>query len=462
MVSISKIVSTGLIFASNDQFRDVGSVDLAAKEQYNIVKHLYGNGPYIQHPGYGISTDLPDGCTLEQVQVYMRHGERYPGLSDGKKHKALVDKLQSYNSSLAGPLSFLNDYEYYVNDESLYELETTPSNAEGPFTGYETCNKAGLAFRAKYNDLFNENETLPVFIAASKRVYDLADFFVQGFLGEDFDEDKIKRVVISEEKSSGFNSLTPRWGCPLYYKPNSTAPKFKTDYLDTIADRLKEGNTGLNLTGSDVSNLFQLCAFELNSKGYSQFCNIFTQDEYVTNDYAQGFNSYHSTGGGSETSKLAGSVQLNATLALLKDDNPKSKIILSFTHDTDIQLFYAAFGLFDVASEMPSDTVDVRNSFHRSEVVPMGGRLITEKYQYDGNSYIRFIANDAVIPLKDCSDGPGFSCKLQDFEDIVSKKLLQFDLINDCGTPDDIPHELTFYWDYDEVNYNATAPRITA
>lgn len=461
MVSIAKIVSSSLIFAANDQFRDVGSADLAAKTQYNIVKYMYGNGPYMQNPGYGISTDVPDQCTLEHVQVYMRHGERYPGISDGKKQKALVDKLQSYKSPLSGPLSFLNDYEYYVKDDSLYELETTPSNAKGPFTGYETCNKAGLAFRAKYNDLYNENETLPVFIAASKRVYDLADFFVNGFLGEDYEEDKIKRVVISEDKSSGFNSLTPRWACPLFYNPNNTAPKFKSDYLEDIADRLKKDNDGLNLTSSDIPYLFQLCSFELNSKGYSQFCDIFTQDELVTNDYAQGFDSYHSAGSGSETSKYAGSVQLNTSLALLKEDDPKNKIVLSFTHDTDIQVFYASLGLFDVSGEMPSDQVDVRNAFRRTEVVPMGGRLITEKYKCDGKSYVRFIANDAVIPLQNCSDGPGFSCSLSDFEDIVNKKQ-SFNLLEECSTPDDIPHELTFYWDYDEKNYNATAPRVTA
>lgn len=462
MVSISKIVSSSLIFASNGQFRDVGGSDLAAKAQYNIVKYLYGNGPYMQHPGYGISGDIPDECKLEQVQVIMRHGERFPGLEVGKKHKTLVDKLQSYNQTLVGPLSFLNDYEYYVKSEDLYELETTPSNSPGPFTGYETCEKAGAAFRAKYNELYNDKEILPVFIAASKRVYDLANFFVNGFLGDNYNEDKVKRVVISEEKSSGFNSLTPRWACPLYYDSNATVPKFPDTYQESIVDRLSKDNDGLNFTKSDVPLLFELCAYELNSRGYSQFCDLFTQNDYVINNYAKGVNYYYTSGPGGDASKLVGSVQMNATLALLKEENPKNKIILSFTHDTDIELFYSSLGIFDTPKKLSAEKVDIRNNYVHSHVLPMGGRMIIEKYKCGDKTYVRFIVNDAVIPIEGCSDGPGFSCELGDFEEFIKKRQEDFSLIKDCKTPDDIPQELTFYWDYEEKNYNATADRITA
>lgn len=465
MVSISKILSSGLIFASQDQFRDVNDASLLAKEQYNIVKYLAAAGPYIQNPGNGISTEIPEQCSVEQVQYYSRHGERFPGISAGKKHQKLVDRLQNYSKSINGPLSFLNEYTYYANDD-LYEYETTPSNSPGPYTGYETLAKAGSSFRARYNDLYEKqkDDKLPIFIAASKRVYDSAIFFTQGFLGEEFSDDKYEKVVVSEEKSQGVNSLTPRWACPEF---NSSSNKeyvsqFPSTYLDDIVDRVTKDNDGLEVSTDDVKNFFELCAYELNSKGYSPFCDLFTQNEFVNYAYANDLNFYYSSGPGGNYTKEIGSVQLNASLALLKDDDSNNKIWLTFSHDTDIEIFHAALGLFDPINPLPNDRVEFRDTYRHTDIVPMGGRTITEKLKCGDDTFVRFVINDAVVTVPGCSNGPGFSCKLQDFENYIEKKIGSIDFHQNCKVPDDIPQFLTFYWDYSSGQYNAEAPRTTA
>ncbi|KAG7662826.1 uncharacterized protein J8A68_003681 [[Candida] subhashii] len=359
MVAISKVLSSGLIFASQDQFRNVAGPELAAKSQYNIVKYLAAAGPYIQNNGFGISTSTPPQCEVEHVQLYMRHGERFPGLAAGQTHKQIVDKLQSYNGIFNGDLSFLNDYEYYVPNEDLYEYETTPANSEGPYTGYETAIRAGGSFRAKYGHLYDPNENLPIFIAASFRVYETALNFATSFLGEKYSEKILDKVIVTEDKDAGFNSLTPRWGCPAF-EPNhykDQLSKFPTTYLDNIVSRFTSANPGLNITSDDAFQLFQICAYEMNSRGYSPFCDIFTEDEFVTYGYHNDLTFYYQWGPGGYNSKLAGSVQLNATLNLLKEENPKNKIWLTFTHDSDIELFSSALGLFDPIDALPFDRV---------------------------------------------------------------------------------------------------------
>lgn len=465
MVAISKILSQGLFFASQDNFRDVGSPELAAKEQYNVVKYLSSAGPYIQHPGFGISTDIPEQCTIEQVQLIMRHGERYPGLSAGLAHKKIIDRLQSYNGTFKGDLAFLNDYKYYVSDESLYEYETTPSNSKGPFTGYETGLKAGASFRSKYSDLYKENATLPLFIAGSSRVRQTALFFAEGFLGENFKNNVVKEVILDEDKKFGLNTLVPRWGCPAW---NSTyysefVNKFPKTYLQNIVSRFVKSNPGLNVTTSDVSQLVQICAYEMNAKGYSPFCEIFTEDELVQNSYFNDMGFYYNSGPGGKGAIEAGSVQLNASLALLKENDPKKKIWLSFTHDTDIELFSSALGLFETKDPLPNDRVIFKDSYHHVEVIPMGGLFVTEKYSCGNETYVRFVINDAVIPIESCNSGPGYSCKLSDFESYVDERIGHLDIPKDCGTPESSPKELTFYWDYESGKYdNNTAQRIVA
>ncbi|RLV91852.1 Constitutive acid phosphatase [Spathaspora sp. JA1] len=463
MVAISRILSPGLIFVSPDQFRSVATPELAAESQFNIVRHLAAAGPYVQHPGFGISTNTPDQCAVESVQLYMRHGERFPGLNAGIHHKQIVDKLQGYSSTLKGDLEFLNYYQYYVSSEDLYESETTPQNSPGPYTGYETAIRAGAAFRAKYGHLYDENKKLPLFIAAYARVYDTALNFATSFLGEKYSEDKINKVVISENATMGLNSLVPRFGCPAF-EPNGNqnlVSKFPTQYLEKIATRFQKDNPNLNITSDDVAQLFQICAYEMNSRGYSPFCDLFSEDEFVTYGYHQDVVFYYESGPGGVHSKLAGSIQLNATLNILKENNPQNKVWLTFTHDTDIELFSSALGLFDTMTPLPVDQVRFYDTYHHVNIVPMGGRFITEKLKCGDTYYVRFIVNDAVIPVPGCSEGPGFSCKLDKFEAYVLDRIGKFDIVKDCKVPNGVPNSLTFYWDYENVNYNVSVPRLT-
>lgn len=465
MVSLTKILSTGLLLAAEGQFRDVGAPELAAKEQYDIVKYLAAAGPYLQHPGYGMSLEIPDGAKLELVQLLSRHGERYPGLSAGLGHQAVVNRLQSYNQTIKGPLSFLNDYIYYVPTQDLYEYETNPSNSKSPYSGYDDLVKLGSYFRSRYNELYNPNASLPLFIAASRRVYDSALYFAQGFLGEAYSDNAITKVVVSENSTSGINSLTPRWGCTAFNLSSNAAlsSKYPTKYVTDIITRLTAQNPGMSISSSDVTTFFQICAYELAATGYSPFCGLFSQDEFVNYGYSQDVGFYYSSGPGGNYSKEVGYVQLNATLALLKDDSATNKVWLTFTHDTDMEIFHSALGLFDTINPLPVDRIEVRDSYHHVNIVPMGARTITEKLSYQNETYVRFIVNDALVPIPSCANGPGFSCKLADFEAYVNNRFANLQFKSTCKVPDNVPQNLTFYWDYESQpqNYDGSVPRIT-
>lgn len=77
MVGWTKLLSAGLIF--NPLYDTVAAPQLSATDNLNFVRYLGGSGPYVQNAGFGISQDIPPQCTIEQVQLLMRHGERFPG-----------------------------------------------------------------------------------------------------------------------------------------------------------------------------------------------------------------------------------------------------------------------------------------------------------------------------------------------------------------------------------------------
>ncbi|CAK7898612.1 repressible acid phosphatase [[Candida] anglica] len=459
MVSLNKLVNGGLILAGQSVFSDLSSPEQAAIEQYNIIKFLSGSAPYIQHPGFGISTDIPSQCTIEQVQLFSRHGERFPSKGSGKSYEAVYKKLKAYNGTFKGELAFLNDdYTYFVPDTYWYEKETTPSNSEGYFSGTSDALKHGAAFRAKYNALYNASEVLPVFSSNSGRCYQTSNYFARGFLGDQFSDSTVKFSVISESPSSGANSLTPRSACNAWdgNANSDLIKKYDKGYLKGILKRLQLSNPGLNLSTSDIENLFGYVAYEINVRGYSPFADIFTNEEYIRYSYGNDVSYYYSQGPGYNLSKVVGSTLLNASVTLLKNSDSKNKIWLSFSHDTDWEIVHAALGLTSPEIPLPVGYVQFPDTYVHSQIVPQGARLYTEKYKCGNSSYVRYILNDAVYPIKDCSSGPGFSCEFSDFEKYIDERLNGVNFVDQCKVFNNVSHDVSFYWDYETTKYNAS------
>ncbi|CAH2353161.1 repressible acid phosphatase [[Candida] railenensis] len=458
MVSVSKLINNGLILATQQIFSPVASPEQAAVEQYNILHFLGGSAPYIQNPGYGISTDIPPQCTLEQVQLWSRHGERYPSKSTGKTYSALYQKLKAYNGTFKGDLAFLNDYTYYVPDTFWYEKETTPANSEGYFSGTSNAQRHGAAFRAKYNALYDSSKPLPVFSSNSRRCYQTSNYFARGFLGDNFTDSAVDFVVISEDASQGTNSLTPRYACNAYNDSinDDKFSNYSTDYLKTALARFKNDNPGLNLSTRDVQNMFGYAAFEINVRGYSPFAAIFTNEELISYSYSNDLDNYYSNGPGHNLTKVIGSTILNASLTLLKDTTAENKVWLSFSHDTDWEIVNAALGLMDPETPLSPDAVPFPNPYVHSRLVPQGARFYTEKYSCANETYVRYILNDAVIPLKGCSSGPGFSCKFDEFETYIENRLKGVNWVEQCEVFSNVSQSVSFYWDYTTTKYNAT------
>ena len=317
----------------------------------------------------------------------------------------------------------------------------------------------GATFRSRYGSLYDVNSTLPVFSSNSGRCYETSRYFARGFLGDDFEEgETVKFSILDEDEESGLNTLTPRYSCPNYNELafDDIAERYNTSYLNDIADRLEDQNPGLNLSTSEIENLFQWCAYEINVRGSSPFCDIFTNEEFVRYSYSNDLSNYYSNGAGNNFTRIAGSPLLKASLALLKDTENDNQIWLSFTHDTDLEIFHSSLGLLEPAEDLPTDYIPFPNPYVHSSIVPQGARIYTEKYQCeDDESYVRYIINDAVVPIPKCATGPGFSCKLDDFEDYVNDRIGDIDFVEQCGVNSSYPSELTFYWDYQNTTYDA-------
>lgn len=456
MVSFARVLTNGLILAGPNVYQSVSTPEQASVEQYNILKYLGGAAPYIHFHGFGIGSETPPGCKVTQVQLLSRHSMRYPTTTKNERFLQLLLKLRSGGRRLKGSLEFVNSYRYFVDDDRDLEEETSPANSNGLYAGTTDAFRHGANFRARYNHLFDPNSSLPVFTTDSHRVHVSAQFFARGFLGTDLSAKNAQFVVLPEEPYMGANSLTPRYGCGKYNKTAHQAliDGFPKHYATRVVQRLQSENGGhLSIAEEHVDDMFALCAFEINVRGWLPFCGIFTNDDFVWNGYAQDVGYYYTSGEGNLLSKTIGGELLLASLRLLKEDS-QQRIWLSFTHDTDMDHFHAALGLFSTPEPLATGHVDFYSRYTHAQILPQGARVYTEKLQCGNESYVRYIVNDAVVPILGCQEGPGFSCSLANFEEYVSTRLKSVDYVGQCGTAANATG-ISFYWDYVEGKYPA-------
>lgn len=420
-----------------------------AFEQYNILNHAGGHGPYSSAPGFGIDRNPPKGCKVKQAQLYSRHGERYPTSSAGAK---LVKLFQSFeNLTAVNELSFLNTHESPALNSSKFGLETTT----GPFSGHASMFRLGAQLRALYGHLWDSSEKLPIFTGSQARVVDSAKHVAWGFAGDNW-KNHTQMIVLTEDAAQGFNSLTPNDACPKFdeYPLTSATDKFAKSAFKKTLKKFRKDLPGANVTASNLANLMSLCFYELNVVGQSPFCSYFDANDWAAFDYYRGLEYYYGSGPGNPISQAMGTVIMDASLKLLQESQPaasNSSLYLNFHHDTDLFTIFTTAGI-----AVPLDlisTTSLDNSRPVSQLTPMGARLIIEKLECEADdnqteSYVRFVLNDAVYPYPNCTQGPGFSCGLEDYAKLLKARFQDPVKVCELNSTNTAPTSISFFWDW--------------
>ncbi|CEP21621.1 PHO5 [Cyberlindnera jadinii] len=438
-VMLLRLSEGALIFNYRSKPYDQGALD-----EYNVLRFLGVSSPYVQHPGFGIGRATPNGCEVTQMNLISRHGERYPTTSQGQTMERNLARLRfNITERLDGPLSFLPTYDFVALNPELYEQETT----SGPYAGLADMFSFGETMRYRYDHLVRDASQLKFYPSSQKRIVDSATWFAHGFMGSSFDNSSI--IPIDEfTNMTGANSLTPVNSCRNYNSRAEidTISRYSKEFMSDAAKRMNKSTPGLNLTSDEVWSLFTHCGFDLNIRGVSTLCEIFTADELISFAYLYNVETYYEQGPGHNMSIAIGSPYVNAMIRMLDDDT--RNLTMSFAHDTDIFFILSTLGLYDGNGPLPVDYLDLNNEWRVSDLMPMGSRLIMERLECSGNKYVRFIHNDAVIPIPTLNKGPGFSAPLKEFKHYITKRLGDTSYASACGNPDDLPNELTFYWDH--------------
>lgn len=257
---------------------------------FDAFDHMGPLTPYRSAPDFSISTakyrSLASGCEVDRVHILHRHGSRYPtsGSPAYLIKKLLKEKKQSLKFS--GPLSFL---EYYDGDRLGSELLVG--------LGRQQLYQSGVLHEMQYGRLVEQDlqkhQRLLIRTGSQQRIVDSSIAFLQGMFGAKWHSKTDLEVQI---EAQGFNTtLAPNFACAQAYNKvhgKEWQQSWQEDYLKSAVTRLQSHIEGVELNATLVNAMQQLCSYDTVAFGRSDFCPLFTQEEWLGYEYAWDLNFF--------------------------------------------------------------------------------------------------------------------------------------------------------------------------
>ncbi|KAJ6587368.1 histidine phosphatase superfamily [Mycena sp. CBHHK59/15] len=344
-----------------------------------------------------------------------------------------------------------------------------------------TCIKwfnLGIGFRVKYGELLKKATDLPVFRTTSEeRMVDSALNFAAGFFGVQTYQNEYHQLIEIDDEEDDLpvaNSTLAPWNCPTSDTDvgafgSKQAFKWANIYLAPAQKRLAPFISGFNLTISALFDMQSLCSYETVALGYSVFCGLFTEEEWEGFSYLFNLEFWYGFGPGTPYASAMGigwvqelvsrltetritkfDTSVNGTVVSSNVTFPfRQPIYVDATHDTVVSAIVTALNFTSLAANgpLPTDSIPVQQTYFASKISPFAANLVGQVLScsatQDEPTHIRWVLNDAVVPLtgiKGCKESNDGLCELPDFISGMKQRIAEVDYAFDCfrnyTTPD--------------------------
>ncbi|KIW30485.1 uncharacterized protein PV07_06227 [Cladophialophora immunda] len=410
---------------------------------------LGGNSPWFPGPNVtDIPYEIPEGCTIDMASITSRHGSRYPDPAVYKQWLGLQSKIQNSSATGQAALSFISTWNPVLENPSQVLTQLSVG-------GYKELYDMGATYRWRYSDLYTDNSPFLLwanaFFPTSPRVIDSAKLFARGFLGPNATTLGTVYVLNNTDPRGLANSLGVSDLCPAYNDTmgGPAAATWANVYLPPIVARINALTTpkgAVNFNTTDVAMFPLLCGFESEMTGKrSPWCNVFTEQELQAYEYSQDLRFYYGHGPGSLKNSTFMLPFLSALVSRFIDGPNKTytssdgttfappPLIVTLTNDAQINQLVSQIGVFDDQAPLPPDRIPDNQRYISSRYVTMRGTIGFERLTCTGSGkrgqtpgqFLRIILNDVVYPVVGCDSGPGRSCPLPQYAQLVVQKQAQ-------------------------------------
>ncbi|KAF2466343.1 acid phosphatase [Lindgomyces ingoldianus] len=396
------------------------------------ISHFWGQYSLWFSVPSEINVEPPKGCSVSFASVLSRHGGRDPTLGKSMSYAMLIAEIHNSSRAYPGKFAFLKDYTYNLGADQLTDA------------GRQEMVNSGAHFYRRYSKLVSKKSPF-VRSSGQNRVVESAQKWLEGFAQAA--QEPVGTIEVTIPEGAGTNNTLSHEICtafedgPLSEVGDNAQAIWASEFIPSIQSRINS-ELGTNLTSKSIIYLMDLCPFNTLASPdakISDFCHLFSKDEWRQYDYYQSLGKFYGYGNGNPLGPTQGVGFVNELLARLTetpvsdntntnttlDSNPQTfplnrKVYADFSHDNDMSGIFAALGLYNHTTPLSNTTVqgtDQTNGFSAAWTVPFAARMYVEKLscEKEKEEFVRVILNDRVMPLKFCDGDQYGRCKLSKF-----------------------------------------------
>ncbi|KAI8874794.1 phosphoglycerate mutase-like protein [Backusella circina FSU 941] len=377
-----------------------------------------------RYPLLNYTDAITSDYKLDQIQLIIRHGTRYPVQSATRAiHDSILLLKQSTNESLMGWVT-------------TYHNTFTPNRA-GQLTswGQQELYTLGRNVADNYPDFVHklvEDDIIQSFTAYSsysERSAQSGSAFCIGLfkgLGDLAPPAKLVGVPIMTLPKNNDPLIAPHKACPRWQAEvgntdivNQHLRPYELKYLSPIAARLSQ-ELQLELTMKDIKKFFSACVSEMAvHKRYDTFCSLFTKQDILALEYIDDAKHYFKYSYGLDINKDI-ACELGKNI-LQNIDNRLLKLDVKFGHTETTLPLRTLLGLYkdNFNIEMTLEEANKRQ-FKMSDFGTFVNNMAFQVISKQDKKFVRVLDNQQPIIIPGCD---AQICDLNTFRQFMETRL---------------------------------------
>lgn len=406
-----------------------------------IRQHLASKSPYPTTRVPSVDT-ITKSYSLEQLQLVIRHGTRYPSDGDTKDIADILALLQTSKNTSALP--WLKSYQNIYTPERSGMLSGLGQSEE-----YLHGRRVARSF-PELIDAVMDNGDLALrfssYTSSSERTAQSAMAFQLGVFQGRGQLSKAKQFVTpiltyarDNDTLIAIDDNCPAWRAQVHDNDATDlqADQYRLLAETSIADRLTM-DLGINITTKDVDSIYTGCAFDVTHHDtVDTFCSLLSREDILTLEFREDLSYYYKYSYGNKlNSKVACALVQDLVKeieAAAEDKDGYDKLSLKFGHTQTVLFLQTFLGLHQdpepLVANLSKSAIDNR-IFRTSKIATFASNVAFQMLRKNkSDKFVRILVSETPVKLTGCSDEV---CPYEQFKAIL-EPLLKCDIQEICN-----------------------------
>ncbi|CDS06900.1 hypothetical protein LRAMOSA09423 [Lichtheimia ramosa] len=398
---------------------------VAAEDYSFISRHLAARSPYDQERA-PVEDLISKQYDIEQMQLFMRHGVRYPSSSDIKDIQDIVKKLQG--STLPHVSSRLAQYDPKDQFPNSQADELTKTGVDDHFQIGQRLGRKYTEFRSSLDLKKVQNLSSHV-----NRSIISGESFTKGFW-QDGNAPPLVSIPAKQDKTIDTLANCPKYDQQVGSKPKEEMLRYYATTFQATAQRLSKELGVPDMTTDDVYKLWYTCAYRTSIyKQVHPFCDYFTREELLNAEYALDIKySFKYAYGSEEIATGIACREFQEMVGTLRNAS-QIQFVLKHGHSKTVLPLLTKLGIhrddFELTADATSEQIKNRQ-FRTSHDDMYGAHFMIQllKDKASTKRYVRALLSEIPTVIPGCEEE---LCPLERFMEIA-EPLLDCDYDDIC------------------------------